>query len=592
MNRNLIVNGMKMKVFLRVVLLIGLIGGVGCGDDTAGDDFDDRANPTPTAPRETEPKEPEVEALVLEAVGEAPTVVGETQFTVEIRETVNLNVFLQTETSHEGVAGEVIDFTVLQAPDNTFSIADDSVETDAEGVAKTSLSVGEKPGLIVVRASYPGTTPVEFQINITNLADGAMQVEIFPPAGVPVTLAPYRVRAYDAATVTCAGLPPRADSAGFDLSATAAGELVTLQNAIAEKTYTVMVQGLGSSLNPLASGCVDNVYIESRETTIVQVPVQLISLTPTGTYLVNGLWDIEEAIASSSDAASMLVDLINFMANPGQFIYDLLMVELEAAVGSSVVVLLDAAGVPTLVEDAINDFIFQDQDLLRYREIAVALDSMLNTLRVESELVIAKTDMDTFIGYEHWQKVTLNLDWRCDTVANPGCGDYELSMDQDGNLPGLGAVHYDWTGRIYDYNHLTIEGHEMTIEYGALLVTIIEQVVIPELTNGQANTFEGAFNYWVDCNGLAQNIVGSLPIGQGAVEQACLDAMADAADYVTAPLLNQNTAFLLDLAGTAMLRDTTSNNWVDEMYDGVHTGTMVDTGAPVSVEWSAVRVEP
>jgi hypothetical protein len=338
---------------------------------------------------------------------------------------------------------------------------------------------------------------------------------------------------------------------------------------------------------------VNTVSVQSEGTTSVIVPLELLPLDPTGVYDVLGYWDLTQAIAQSGQAGGFLIGLIDFMSNPGLFVYELLEDALEDALGiSNLEVYLTAFGIPTIVEDTVNHFIFQNAELQRFQAIAQGLQSMLNNLEVESELVINKTEDDfSFTGYEHWQKVILYFSWQCDSTSPPNCGRYELPVAANGQIQGLGHVSYDWTGNVENYNQLNLYSIETRFDYGALMVTILEQVVIPELTGGNANSVAGFLVNLVDCAGIASEISAGAGSGSGlvqtVVENACTGVVTQLANEVTQPLQNLQVEFDLELDGTATLIDGQSAGFVDEIQNGLNLGTVVSTQAPVTVEWSA-----
>ncbi len=584
-----------MKRFSRISLVflsMFALTLVACGDDTqVGDPNGGREvidTPRP-GNNETPEPEPEVEPYILEAV-------SDTQFVVEVRETLDLEVALVKETSREPVAGEMVGFTILQAPDTTVDISSRDVETNDDGRASVTLDTGTLAGQIIVRATYPGLEPVEFYVEVSDLAPGDIEVSIFPPSAVQTSLSPYRVRAYPAADVTCQTFPRRADLSGHVKSNEISGTLTTLTDLAAEKVYTVTVQAMGTSQAAIAWGCMDDVEVITRDTIEVSIPLNLVPLNPTGTYQVTGFWDISEAISASGDAGNIIVGLIDFMSNPGAFVYNLVITELQSAVSFDIMTFLQLAGIPTLVEDTINGWLFQNQDLARWNEIAIGIQTMLNQLEVESELVIDKTEADlTFTAQEHWQKIVLNLSWQCDQNSGPNCGRYEIPVDADGNLPGLGHVAYDWEGAVVNYDQLELSSLETVFDYGGLLVTIINQVVVPELTGGNANSLGGALSYWVDCPGLAQQIAGCASgscLGASVVDGACQAAMTTVANQVIQPLQQQSVTLALEFDGEGTLYDSAANGFVDQIVDGKNVGTMVDTGAPVNVDWSAELLHP
>lgn len=553
-----------------------------CGDDSAEEPIIEvRPDANNGRPDPLPEPEPTVETRELVAISNVNR-------TVEASSQVDLEVLLRIAETQAPVVEENIRFTILQAPDTSYTLSADTMATSANGHAKVVLNVGTAPGAILVRAQAANVAPVTFTVNVADSAPGDIRVEIVTPMDAAPQLAPFRVRAYDPGLYSCATFPRLADAAGSIVGTSAQGTLVTLADVPSQTSYTVTVQAMGNGTKPLAVGCVDNVLVNPNVTTNIQVPIDLVPLDPTGTYTVTGFWDLSEAIAQSGDAGSIVVGLIDFLANPGLFVYNFVIDAIMDQTGYDLT-FLSAFGVDVLVQDTINDWLFQDATAQRFRDVGIGLQTMLNSLEVESELVIDKRMADfTFEGYEHWQKIVLNLSWQC-TGANPapGCGRYEIPVDRDGNLPGLGSVNYTWTGTVTDYDQLAIASHAFAFHYGELLLTIIEQVAIPQLTGGSANTLAGALAHWIDCQGIAQDL-SSEPLIQGIATQACNGAMAGIAATVTAPLLNQSVSFDLEFSGSATLVDGQSEGFVDSINEGHNLGTMVSTGAPVDVLWTAV----
>jgi hypothetical protein len=581
-----------VKYFHWLVVVSVLSGGlVACGDDTADQPVidirsdDNNRQPDPMPEPDPVPEE-SVELIAITDVTLSADPLTE----------VSLEVLLRTVTTQTALSETEIRFTILQAPNASASLSVDSLATNAEGRAKVTLDVGDAAGVLVVRAQAANVSPVQFTINIADVAPGDIRVEILTPANAAPQLAPFRVRAYPATQFTCATFPRLADSQGFVVGTSAQGTLVTLTDVPADAAYTVTVQAMGNGLSPLAAGCADAVPVRTSQTTNVQISIDLVPLDPTGTYDVRGFWDLSEAISQSGGAGSIIVGFIDFLANPGLFVYNFVITQIQNSTSFDVMTLLNAFGAQTLISDAINDFIFQDATLQKFRDVGIGLQQMLNNLEVESKLVIDKRMADfSFEGYEHWEKIIINASWNCPVGSPAGCGRYEIPVDPAGNLPGLGNVNYLWSGTVTDYDQLHINSHAFNFAYGALLLTIIEQVAIPQLTGGNANTLAGALSYWVDCPGIAQSVAGNLLcltptqcLGQTIVEQACVGAMNGIAASVSAPLLNQSVSFDLEFTGGATLVDGQSEGFVDNIVDGHNVGTMVSTGAPVDVLWSAV----
>lgn len=575
---------MRFQLFVATILAMSLVS-MGCGDDTAEPDTTVRVDPTPELPN-PENNTPDnntnnttpVETYVLRAVSDVDRL-------VQRAEEIDLKVALVGQRTQAGKSGAQIRYTILQAPTASVQLSAPETTTNAEGQANSMLFVGDTPGEILVRASHAGVAPVEFKVTVDGLPGGSIKVEIRRPTVGPTTLAPHRVRAYPATQFACANFLRRADTPGYAASTVAPGALTTLTDLSSEQSYTVTVQAMGNGSVPIATGCVNTVAVSPEQTTSVIVDLELMPLDPTGTYDVLGNWDLSDAIRQSGGAGSFLVGLIDFLANPGLFIYNLIEPEISTALGFD----LSVFGLETLVANTINNFIFQNATLAEFNRIGLGLQNMLNNLEVESELVINKTEDDfTFTGYEHWQKVIFYLTWQCTPTSPVGCGRYEIPVAPNGAIAGLGHVSYEWTGSVTNYNQLTLNSIETRFNYGALMVTILEQVVIPQLTNGAANSISGFLGTLIDCQQLATDISGSTSnLGYNLVNTACVAGLNAAANIVTQPLMAQQVAFDIELDGTATLIDGQSSGFVDAIQNGLNVGTVVNTGAVVKVEWSA-----
>jgi hypothetical protein len=160
-------------------------------------------------------------------------------------------------------------------------------------------------------------------------------------------------------------------------------------------------------------------------------------------------------------------------------------------------------------------------------------------------------------------------------------------------------MSYQWQGTVEGYDAFTVQSYQTQLQMGALLLHIIEAVVIPQLTGGNADSLAGAFAYWIDCADLAQQVVGNqwcvtvpflgtqLCLGQATAEMACNYAIQELTQRVVDPIINQSIVLDVTLSGNATLVDTTSDGYANEMKDGVTTGVVDGSSAPILVEWEA-----
>src|SRR5699024_6926330 len=134
---------------------------------------------------------------------------------------------------------------------------------------------------------------------------------------------------------------------------------------------------------------------------------------------------------------------------------------------------------------------------------------VIANLEVHSELTIGKMSSNyEFRGTDNWLGITLYWRWNCDANSPPDCGAIELRADANGEIGSLGVLSSAWIGRIVAYNQLQIDRHPITLEYGRLIMYILNDVILPKLTDGNAHSMSEAFSYWV-CNGIGTAITGS-----------------------------------------------------------------------------------
>lgn len=527
-------------------------------------------------------------ALRLEAVGGAVTTPAGTSASIGVR--------LIHGRTQQLVDGETVLFSLPDALPGS-SISSLSAITDADGVAAVDLRAGITPGQVVVRAEHPEAAPLEIVVAITAPNGGALRVDVSEPANAPVHLPPYRVSTFDSAALRCDAVRPRERLP--EALAVAQGDVpnqpIMQEGLPSELRYTVVVEAMGQGALPLALGCADQLVVRPGDVTATRVQLELIGIKPSGDFTVTGTWDFSEAVASQSGATSVLVNVIEFMANPGEAVYGIVLDEVEDAVGVSLDLILDIVGVRERVIDTINDQLFRHAGVETFVAVAADLDTMLNELQVTSALTIDKTDGDlNFIGKERWTHITVKSSWQCEEDPSPTCADTTIDVERD----GFGEVSYDWTGRVEGYDRLVIESHAVQVDTGALLLFILENEILPALTRGNAHSVEEAVGSLINCQTIARRATqgrdlcdpsGIFCIGQAGVEAACEAGIAALTEQLVAPIRDASNVVDLQLAGTATLRDLDSDGLVDAIEDGETLGTLNNTNEPVVVEWEAAR---
>ena len=510
---------------------------------------------------------------------------------------VPLRVRVLDSASRIPVSLQPVTFELLQSPGNTATLSALSSATNASGEATIDLRLGAMAGEATIRVNHGQALPLDIHVMIGEPTTGNVTVQFHDPGNSPVDLPPYRVAVYDQSLVSCASYVPRQRLPDVIAeSHVPAVQNVTHSGLAPGINHTVIVEAVGSGAMTLASGCADGISVTPGQTVVADVRLDLVPINPSGTYDVESTWDLSEAVATQNGTAATAVRIIEFMADPGQAIYDIVLEEVEDAVGFGLDLLLDIAGVKDRMIDYINGQLNRSASAATFSAISSDLNTMLNELKVSSRLTVEKADTDfSFNGREEWTAVEVSWTWRCTDRNAAGCE--SQVVDLTGTGAQAGAVSYDWTGQVDNYSDLRIDSHEAQIDIGRLQLYLLEQVILPDLTNGQANSIGEAVAYWIDCDALANAALNGSEIcdptgifcaGPPEAAVACEFALTQLGDYLAEPLQEIDVKLDIQLAGTATLVDGDANSVTDQIDDGATTGALAGSTEPVTVQWSAV----
>src|SRR5699024_2775888 len=127
--------------------------------------------------------------------------------------------------------------------------------------------------------------------------------------------------------------------------------------------------------------------------------------------------------------------------------------------------------------------------LRRIRDAGRDLRDVVANLEVHSVLTISDVSMKYDLqGRDNWLGVTLYWRWNCDQNSPPDCGAINLVADSEGRLGELGLLSSEWTGRLGSYNQLQIDRHPINLRYGRLIIYVLNEVILPRITNDNAHS--------------------------------------------------------------------------------------------------------
>jgi hypothetical protein len=572
------------------VLLFALFVATACGDSQASSNTEVREG------NDTDPKFSD-EYFMVPA--------GAPEMMVNVTESAPLSVYLYSKKTGDPVDGQNVTFEFLEESDGVSLSALSSPTTD-DGSSSVDLRAGTESTQVKVRANHPSSNAVDFTIDILPLEVGGLKVKTVNTAPSIMDLVDVEVRVYRDAEYSCDEFRPLFDPADPLTMQTAAhaGDTVTFEDLTTRSDYLITGIARGERGQIAAAGCMDSIPVQADVNRDIELLLQLIPLNPVGTYDVLSHWDFTEAIAESGAVGETIVRILNLFENPGQAIYNEIINLVQSLVGGiisgAIDTFLDATGLDEDFQNMINDFIAQNEALSKVFQAGADLRDVIANLEVTSELTIGKLSSNyEFRGSDNWLGLTLYWRWNCDENSPPDCGAIPLVIDENGEIGDLGVLSSEWTGRIVAYDQLQIDTHTMSLRYGRLIIYVLNEVIIPQLTDDNAHSLSEAFAYWIGCDSLATSITGSdgeicalgACVYDDQIENFCSSAVSTLFGFADLLVRGLEFDIGLQLGGEATLIEIDSDGRVDRIEDGVFDGFLESSengrSSPFTATWEA-----
>ncbi|WP_230470076.1 Ig-like domain-containing protein [Lujinxingia vulgaris] len=502
--------------------------------------------------------------------------------------------------------------TVVGAQGATLSAANDI--TDDNGIASTTVRTGGDPntatGTIRVEATVDqeGVNALEFNMGI-NAKDSASYIVEYEHAGSAVLDSVETL--FLPPTVTCDaaeeafnrdGLWPSAD---FVRNATvnADGSIndVILPSVANNTAYTIIgsaIQNVGTREVSVAVGCSENnPPVQNGVSTVVEI--ELFDYFPTiaGTYQVTHAFDLRSGLPPS---VREVIDLIGTLAeSPARFVLgcpatidycdggtrgllDFLLDFAGDSLGSFADTLRDFQSNGTLMalaldflDDAIEGFL--PPWAVDGQQIIGDVVSMLEAFVVEGSIIIDEQPViDLASGQatavllpennrQLWNDIVLTWSRGCENQS-ASCSEVRIRSFDVGENGS--AVFGNFGATMIGATALEIDKHPLTLQYGNLILAVIERVLLPRLfadAPTPIDSLEAMLGELIDCEGLADEVSNPGQTLYNAVVQACEVLQDEAADTV---------------------RDYVNDSLVADSSDNFRIGT--PTGEPCEIYQPAV----
>lgn len=150
---------------------------------------------------------------------------------------------------------------------------------------------------------------------------------------------------------------------------------------------------------------------------------------------------------------------------------------------------------------------------------------------------------------EHiWEDLVFYWKQGCADDAPPECGE-AVEIDPN-NVSTEDFVQGTWKGSLIDGSILHIDEHSLSLNYGTLLLTILEKVALPQIFGDPAvNSIEAMLDKIIDCDSLADTVDGQIGGTRGIVKTLCGQLKTQASDalrdYVATLVLDGDERFVI-----------------------------------------------
>ncbi|MEE2643441.1 MAG: hypothetical protein VYD19_00785, partial [Myxococcota bacterium] len=421
----------------------------------------------------------------------------------------------------EPVAGEQIEYEIIRAEAEDSILSARRTLTDALGAARVAFVAGEVTGRFEVEAYHAESRRVRFEVEVVDLPSGRLEIRAeyqgpAPIGSVDLYLsdearycdAPYYLAPPEGIVLSEEGLSL---NERFLTGPLLAGE----RYSVVARAYTREQEGAPSVL--AAAGCVGEVRIIEGEPLAIVAPLLTLALDPTGTFNTINHLDFTGAIPGR--LGDVIDQLRRFFGDQDHereiagVLFDLVADLAREAVGSLGAVIIDL--IANWIEDDLNDLLNRYIDLdgpewiRSFFTIGTDLISVVSRLEVISDVVLMKPRRDgVFEGSQNW--VGLALYWRlgCQEEDGPDCGRYPFTMEElaDG-AEEIRLVFGQFTGRLHSYNQGIIDLHNLDLQYGRLILFVLNELILPRVADGARNITD-ALLYLANCPGFANRLTG------------------------------------------------------------------------------------
>lgn len=538
-------------------------------------------------------------------------IAGENERTVPVNGTIDLPVMLFDQRG-EGAEGERITYRYVGDAGDT-RLSSQRTDTDAEGNARVTFRAGPTAGVYEIEASHPDSRKVLFTVTVADLPMGGLDIGM-EYAG-PVQLERFEVYVIDD-PLFCENpyYLTAPEEPMFEETLEGLQSRVQFDGIFSNKRVSVLVRARRSGSMMLAGGgCEGDIIIPDGTLKRVTVSIFPLPLNPAGSYDMINNFDFTDAIPGT--LGNIIRGLVQFFGSQNQereiagLIFDQVENLVREAAGSlgAAIVTLVRGWVEDDLNRIINNYIDRDApDWVRdFFLIGQDMLGIVSYMEVLSRVRISKPRTDgTFDASQNWLGLAVYWRLQCQNNPDPECGRYAYTMDEISTAAsGLELVFGQFTGRVHSYDQGVFDSHTLDLQYGRLILFVLNNIILPEIANGATNLRQAMLNL-ANCPRFANGITGGdshLRIGginivsRDTIEGWCSTIMGLAGDVAQGLIGRLNIDTHLTLDGRLVFIEETDDLVVDRVEGGIWNGlirTSSDQGPPFEGLFHGEMIDP
>lgn len=405
------------------------------------------------------------------------------------------------------------------------SLSANAAETDEDGLATVVVRAGRPTRLIVTADAEGVADPVSAIIDVIVPSFGDLQVTVSYEGERPVRTA--LVGLYT--NMTCSQVAERDPSPTGEWGSRP-GATVTFEDIEIGVPHAVLARGFNNDGYLAADGCLDITLAEPR--TVAEVVMTDVPEAFGGTYDVVERFDVTAGMSDGLDG--LLAAMSGLTSDPAQFIVGFVASSdstpdwLRAAIGNPVMAALVTSTLREAIEGVeVPSFLSETADL------GADLDRALSGLELRGELVLGEPDEFGSAAGTH----------RITTMVVP--------VDEGTESRSVRAQS-EMTVAIGD--ELGLPEHALSLEFGSLVETILEDILLPRLPGSPDSILDLARDLF-DCSAIASYLVGDDSLAADLANAVCDVGVTMVADEVQGMVRDLFDYSDLTLSGTATLED-------------------------------------